>query len=189
MIDAMKLIQRRELDALSTNDEKVGGHQAHYRGKEHRERGYNREEGGRDIDELPRHDDPSSDECDDGATADVDVFGEHSSQIDASRDGITADVLKARREREADRKEEHSSARFAASLAVLHHAHEEVGGIPENLAIDFLGRSGDDKSDETNHSAGSKQRRHRTTDISTGSLSITRKVGAVCHTSSLATDG
>lgn len=180
VVRVMHAIQVTKLDASAAQDVEIADHNTHDGREEDGERTQHRDERRSLVDQLPRLHDPHRNERDHGATLDVDVLGEQTRQVDAAGHGVAAHVLEHAGQGEAGGEEEHTRSGLGGAVARVHHAHEQVRRVPEDLAVDLLAGAGDDQADEADERAGDPGGRDGARDVVLWAAGVAGEVGAVC---------
>ncbi|KAH8169112.1 hypothetical protein LIA77_11238 [Sarocladium implicatum] len=141
------------------------------------------------VDKLPRLDDPSGDEGDERATADVDVAREDTRQIDSTSDRVATDVLEKNGKSKGYGEKEYASPCGRRSVPAVHHHHHQIRRVPVDLAVNLLAsRRADqsaDRHDDTENPLNGEGTNNETPSVA----GVTREVTLVGHACSLLTDG
>ncbi len=182
-------VEVAQADLAASHEEEVRRHESNDRRQENRERVEDLDERRGPVDELPWLDDPGRDESDNGSPPDVDVMGPHARKVDPPGDDVGTYVFKQARKGEAEGEEEDTDAGGARGLAVRYHDHEQVRGVPVDLAVDDLGGAGGDEAHEADEGPGYQAARDGADHIRPPVLCVTREVRPIRNSSRDARDG
>ena len=147
-------VQVRQLELAVAHDPEIAHHHADHGAQEHRVGIQDVDEGVGGVVQLPGVDHYAQDGGDEGPASDVDPFREERGDVEAAGPGVVDGVDGQLGDEEAEAGEEGGGAGFGR-VAVLHPADGELGGGPEELAVDLLrggggegAHEGDDQTEE-----------------------------------------